>query len=91
MDERIHTADNVRRWFILRHPKPEMLNDILSGRKKVFLSADDDAAALPPFEHYIPFAGRRRQRSIPTTISPTTPSSTARPYGPTFIASSSSR
>ena len=56
MDERIHTADNVRRWFILRHPKPEMLNDILSGRKKVFLSADDDAAALPPFEHYIPFA-----------------------------------
>ena len=56
MNERIHTADNVRRWFILRHPKPEMLNDILSGRKKVFLSADDDAAALPPFEHYIPFA-----------------------------------
>ena len=56
MDERIHTADNVRRWYILRHPKPEMLNDILSGRKKVFLSADDDAAALPPFEHYIPFA-----------------------------------
>ena len=49
------TASDGQEWFILRHPKPKMIDDILSHRKQVAGSTDGDSALLSPIDYYIPF------------------------------------
>ena len=57
-------------WFVLRHPKPKLIDEIFSSKKKVSLTADELCSPLPQFEYFIPFCDIQYRPSLTPSAVP---------------------
>ena len=64
MVQKGETTGDGRRWYILRHPNPTMMDNIFSKRKQVSLTDQEQKLPLPPFDYYIPFCDIRFRPSL---------------------------
>lgn len=49
------SADQGKRWCILRHSDSDLIAEIFRGDRKVYNANIDDPYPLPPFKYFIPF------------------------------------